>query len=71
MSEKHSFQKMVIWSRNFKEFKVKLHIIKGSNHIIKFIEKFRFGKKCYIVQELGGHNLSKLMSDIQGVFYQN
>lgn len=44
---------------------------KGSKHIIKFIDKFRLGKFGYIVQELGQFNMSKLVSDITGIFHNN
>lgn len=43
----------------------------GSPHLIAFVDKFRVGKFGYIVQELSEHNLSKLISDIQGVFHNN
>lgn len=43
----------------------------GSPHLIAFVDKFRIGKYGYIVQELSQHNLSKLISDIQGVFHNN
>lgn len=31
----------------------------------------KYGKKGYIVQERSGRSLSKLLSEIQGVFYKN
>lgn len=43
----------------------------GSSHLIRFVDKFRIGKYGYIIQELCEHNLSKLVSDIQGVFHNN
>lgn len=43
----------------------------GTSHLITFIDKFRIGKFGYIVQQLSQHNLSKLISDIQGVFHNN
>jgi hypothetical protein len=38
--------------------------------LIGFQEKFKNGKKGYIVQEVGGKSLSKTISDIQGVFHK-
>ena len=43
----------------------------GHGVLIRSIDRFRHGKKGYIVQELGGTSMSKALSDIQGVFYNN
>ena len=31
----------------------------------------KIGKKGYIIQEVGGKSLSKILSEIQGVFHKN
>ena len=39
--------------------------------MIRFVDRVRVGKKGYIIQEFGGNNFSKMLSDIQGVFHNN
>jgi hypothetical protein len=38
--------------------------------MIKFIERFKIGRKGYIIQELGGKSLTKTISSIHGVFHK-